>query len=109
MNTLSDGRHRGWYHIDNALLDEYGPLVGAIGIAVYNVLVRRARETGHGRVSWPSYAAIAEALSISRPTAIATVRTLIAYGLVRSETVKEAGKRTTTGSRRRRTRPRSTG
>jgi hypothetical protein len=93
MNTLSDGRHRGWYHIDNAVLDEYGPLVGAIGMAVYNVLARRARETAHGRVAFPSYGTVAAAVNISRPTAIAAVRTLIAYGLISAETVREDGKR----------------
>jgi DNA-binding Lrp family transcriptional regulator len=90
VSTLKDRRQRGWYHIDNALLDAYGPMVGANGIAVYNVLARRADKDGD---SFPSYSLIAESVGISRPTAIAAVRTLIAYGLVTCETVRVAGKR----------------
>lgn len=93
MTTLSDGRQRGWYHIDNAFLDDYGPLIGVNGVAIYNVLARRARDTDKGRVAFPSYSDIAARLGISRPTVITTVRTLIAYGLVTCETVREGGKR----------------
>lgn len=31
-------RRRGWFHVDNELINVYGPQIGANGIAVYNVL-----------------------------------------------------------------------
>jgi DNA-binding Lrp family transcriptional regulator len=90
--TLSDGRHRGWYHIDNAVLDEYGAHIGVNGLGVYNVLARRARETEAGRVCYLSFRTIADALGIGRSTVIAAVKTLIGYGLLSCETVREPGK-----------------
>lgn len=87
---LYDDRQPGWYYIDNALHDEYGPKIGALGIAVYATLARHANRA---RVSWPSYSKIAASLALSRPTVIATVRVLVEHGLVRVETIKEDGRR----------------
>jgi len=89
-HELHDDRQPGWYYVDNALLDEYGPKIGALGIAVYSTLARYANKA---RVSWPSYSTMADALKLSRPTVIATVRVLVEHGLVEVETIKKDGKR----------------
>jgi hypothetical protein len=39
--------HPHTYRVDNIIVDEYGEKIGAIGVAVYNVLARHAdRQTG---------------------------------------------------------------
>lgn len=42
----------GWYHNNDELIDFFAPLIGAYGIAVYNVLSREAfREPANSRLS----------------------------------------------------------
>jgi hypothetical protein len=54
------------YRIDNILVDEYAEKIGAIGIAVYNVLARYAdRVTG---ICYPCIGTIAKKLKLSRTT-----------------------------------------
>lgn len=89
-DELHDRRDKGWFHIDHALIEAYGPRVGAIGIAVYTYLVHKADRAGN---AWPSYNTIAAGLGLSRPTAIKTIRELAACGLIRVEVVRPAGKR----------------
>jgi len=91
MSTeLRDGRDRGWFHIDNVLLDDHGATIGAIGVAVYATLARHADRAG---VCFPSYARVAALLDLSRPTVIAAMRKLKEAGLITIETVKAPGRR----------------
>jgi hypothetical protein len=54
------------YLIDNILVDEYAEKIGAIGIAIYNVLSRHAdRQTG---VCFPCIGTIAKKLKLGRTT-----------------------------------------
>jgi hypothetical protein len=47
MATITRLQSHPHYRIDNILIDEYGEKIGAIGIAVYNVLARHTdRLTG---------------------------------------------------------------
>ena len=87
---LRDGRDRGWFHIDNVLLDDHGAAIGAIGVAVYATLARHADRAG---VCFPSYARIAALLDLSRPTVIAAMRKLKEAGLIEIEAVREPGRR----------------
>ncbi len=87
---LRDGRDRGWFHIDNVLLDDHGATIGAIGVAVYAVLARHADRAG---VCFPSYARVAALLGLSRPTVIAAMRKLGEAGLIEIQTVKPPGRR----------------
>ncbi len=89
-DILRDGRKRGWFHIDNALLDRFGAEIGAYGVAVYAVLARHADAKG---VCFPSYQGIADKLGVSRRQAIRTVSVLAERGLIRVQ------KRQTPGGR----------
>jgi DNA-binding IclR family transcriptional regulator len=73
----------GWCWLNNALLDTYGPIIGAHGIAVYAVLARFTDHTGQS--CYPSYHTIAQRLNLSRGKVIAIIHQLEACGLVRRE------------------------
>jgi Helix-turn-helix domain len=80
----------GWFWANNALVDEYGPIIGAHGIAVYVVLARFADHTGQS--CHPSYGTIAKRLKLSRRKVIDIVDQLEACGLVHRESrMDEAG------------------
>lgn len=89
-DILRDGRKRGWFHIDNALLDRFGAEIGAYGVAVYAVLARHADAKG---VCFPSYQGIADKLGVSRRQAIRTVGVLVERGLIRVQKRQTPGKR----------------
>ena len=55
---IRDQRTEKRFFVDNVFVDEYGPIVGPYGHAVYNVLIRHSRPDGRG--SWPSHATIAK-------------------------------------------------
>ena len=68
------------YRIDNILIDEYGEKIGAIGIAVYNVLARYAdRVTG---ICHPCIGTIAKKLKLGRTTVKKYLRILLKQGLI---------------------------
>jgi hypothetical protein len=73
----------GWCWLNNALLDTYGPIIGAYGIAVYAVLARFTDHTGQS--CYPSYHTIAQRLNLSRGKVLAIMHQLEACGLVRRE------------------------
>lgn len=79
---VRDHRGKNWFWADNEIIDLYGPLVGAYGIAVYAYLARRVDAE---QKCWPSYEAMAKTLKISRPTAIAATKDLEACGLIKTE------------------------
>lgn len=76
---LEDRRGHGFYIIDNAVIEEYGPQIGAYGLAVYNVLAMYAGRKGS---AFPSLRAIERMLGISRPTVIKAIDTLVEVGLI---------------------------
>jgi len=73
----------GWFWTNNALVDEYGPIIGAHGIAVYTLLARFTDHTSQG--CHPSFRTIAKRLKLSRRKVIAIVAQLEACGLIRRE------------------------
>lgn len=81
-HDLTDARPRGWFHIDNAVLLEYGPQIGAIGVAVYAALAAHCAGDSTQRTCFPSYNRLATLLDLSRPTVIKAVARLIDVGLV---------------------------
>lgn len=82
-DTLSDGRSKGFFWIEDALFDVHAPKIGVYGVAVYCLL---ARMSNSEKVCWPSYSYIAKQLKISRRTAMRVVSELIALGLLKVET-----------------------
>jgi hypothetical protein len=66
--------------IDNILVDEYAEKIGAIGIAIYNVLSRYAdRKTG---VCFPCIGTIAKKLKLGRTTVKKYLKILYKVGLI---------------------------
>lgn len=59
---VQDRRKRGYFTIDNVLLDVYGKEIGPFAIAVYAVLARFANSDSE---CWPGYATIAERTGMS--------------------------------------------
>ena len=53
---VKDERRSGFAIIDNIFIDEYGPLLGAYGIAAYCILARFANRQGTD--CWPSYSSV---------------------------------------------------
>jgi hypothetical protein len=78
------------YRIDNILIDEYGEKIGAIGIAIYNVLARYAdRETG---ICYPCIGTIAKKLALGRTTVKKYLRILLNHCLIAiSSRLSDAG------------------
>jgi hypothetical protein len=68
------------YLIDNILVDEYAEKIGAIGIAIYNVLSRYAdRKTG---VCFPCIGTIARKLKLARTTVKKYLKILYKFDLI---------------------------
>jgi predicted transcriptional regulator len=80
---LSDQRNRGFYIVDNEIIDEHGKHIGPLGVAIYNVLVKHANKDGGS--CFPSYQTIADLLGISRKTAMKGVNMLVKRGLIGKE------------------------
>ena len=79
---VEDKRGHYFYRIDNAVIEEYGPKIGAYGLAVYNVLAMYA---GRKDSAFPSLRTIEKDLGISRPTIVKAIDTLIEVGLITKE------------------------
>ena len=62
---LHDKRHRGWFWIENSVLDLHGPTLGATGIAIYTLLARHADSDGK---AFPSLHRFQILLGLSRNT-----------------------------------------
>lgn len=61
--VVKDRRRRGFYIIDNDIIDHYGTALKAHGIAVYSALARFANQDGE---CFPSQSTIADRLGMSR-------------------------------------------
>jgi hypothetical protein len=68
------------YRIDNIIIDDYAEKIGAIGVAIYNVLARYAdRQTG---ICYPCIGTIAKKLKLGRTTVKKYLRILLNYSLI---------------------------
>lgn len=81
METLTDQRRTYTFYVDDAVLDVFGPRIGAYGIAVYTLLARHAKQ----KESFPSYRHIMKQLGISRMTLWRTIDVLIKEGLIQKK------------------------
>lgn len=79
---IRDLRNGGWYWVHKAVIREYAPKVGAIGIVVYNFLASLADSS---QVCFPSQKYIAERLGYSRATISKKIKLLEESGLIRVE------------------------
>lgn len=69
-----------WFRVPNTLIDNYGRVLGASGIAVYCVLSRHANNMT--RKAFPSHNQIARKLGISRKTVMRKIKKLQEIGLI---------------------------
>ena len=68
------------FRVDNIIVDEYGEKIGAIGVAIYNVLARHAdRETG---ICFPGIRLMARKLALGRTTVKKYLRILLNHSLI---------------------------
>ena len=80
--TVRDLRNGDWYWIHKAVIQEYTQKVGAVGIAVYNLLASMA-DSDQG--CFPSQKYIAKCLGYSRSYINETLKALERNGLIRIE------------------------
>jgi Helix-turn-helix domain len=68
------------YRVDNIIIDDYAEKIGAIGVAIYNVLARYAdRQTG---ICYPCIGTIARKLKLGRTTVKKYLRILLNHSLI---------------------------
>lgn len=72
-SAVRDARKPGWFYLDDAMIDHYGPIVGAVSIAVYAALARFANKDGQ---AFPAHKTLGDALDLSRNTVKAALRRL---------------------------------
>lgn len=71
------------YFVDDAIIANYGRIVGPYGIAVYSALCYHAN-LGTQR-DWPSHATLAEEIGCGRRTVIRAIKQLKGLGLITKE------------------------
>jgi hypothetical protein len=76
---LRDERARGWFHLDNAVIDEYLPKIGVTAFAVYACIVRHADPNGN---AFPSYTKLQAELGTGRHQVAAAIKKIVDVGLV---------------------------
>ena len=81
--TIRDRRKPRQYSIENRIMDEYRPLIGAAGLDLYNLYVRMANKRDER--SWPGYSLIQEHLGIGSSTVSEMNQLLEWCGLVHIE------------------------
>jgi hypothetical protein len=80
--TVRDRRRKGFFTIDNALLDQYGAQLKAHGLAVYIALARFVNQDG---TCWPSLSTIANRTGMSRMQVIREIAKLQELRLIAVE------------------------
>lgn len=78
-DQIIDARKPGWLWLDNSVIDDYAPQLGAYALAVYVVLVRYADRAGQ---CFPSQKTLADTLHLSRNTIKKALDDLVAAGLL---------------------------
>jgi len=86
---VRDIRDSDWYWVSRAILEDFAPKIGAIGLALYNIYASYAREKGF---AFPSQETIAKTLKISIPTLIKYNKILEKNGLIKIERRRKEGK-----------------
>lgn len=76
---VRDNRGGEWLWMHNTIIDHYGPLIGAYGVAVYAALSRYANREGQ---AWPSIQTLAAQLAIAPNTVRRTLATLEQHSLL---------------------------
>lgn len=79
---VRDRRRKGFFTIDNELLDRFGAQLKAHGLAVYMALARFADQDS---TCWPSLATISRKTGVSRPQVIREITKLKALNLIAVE------------------------
>lgn len=74
-----DRRKRGYFTVDNVLLDVYGAQLGPYGIAVYCCLARFADADSE---CWPTYRTISNRTGVSRSQVIRELAKLETLGII---------------------------
>jgi len=77
---IRDLRNGGWYWIDKAVINNFTPKVGAVGIAVYSFLASLADSS---QSCFPSQKYIANSLGYSRATVNKSIKLLEKCGLIK--------------------------
>jgi DNA-binding MarR family transcriptional regulator len=77
--AVADRRKRGYFTIDNVLLDLYGSQLGAHGIAVYAALARFANQE---QECWPTYRTITDRTGVSRRQIVREIEKLEALNII---------------------------
>jgi DNA-binding transcriptional MocR family regulator len=94
MARVRDRREANWFWMNKAVLDTYGPRIGANGIAIYAFLARCANEQGH---AIPSIRFIARHVALSTNTVMKYIDLLAEVGLIEAKTRRDkAGDMTST-------------
>ena len=90
--NVVDRRKRGYFTVDNVLLDEYGSQLGPHGIAVYAALARFANQD---QECWPTYRTITDRTGVSRRQIVREIEKLEALGIISvTRRVDDKGQRT---------------
>ena len=76
---VRDKRVSGWHWEQNELIDRWAPVIGAYGVAIYNVLSRFSRDN---EVEGLSAARIARLLKMSRTKVFEVLRQMEDFGLL---------------------------
>jgi len=76
---VRDRRAPGWHWNQNEIVDLWGPVIGAYGVAVYNVLSRFSRDNEVDELSAPRIALL---LKMSRSKVFQILRALEGHGLL---------------------------
>lgn len=79
VSTLIDARPRGWFWLDNSLVDEHAAIIGPIGLGIYCTLARLAGQEGH---CFPSTAWLCRKLGVTPPTIRKYLKILVETGLI---------------------------
>lgn len=82
MAEIRDIRNQPFYWLETNFLDQYGALIKASGIAVYNALARRANQSG---TAYPGIRDIMALTGLSKRTVQRTLKRLVDVNLIRIE------------------------
>ena len=79
---IRDLRNGDWYWIHKAIIQEYAPKIGAVGVLVYSFLACLVNKS---QTCFPSQKYIAQKLDYSRATISKTIKALESFGLIKIE------------------------
>src|SRR5262249_1496104 len=75
--------HKGWFHIDNVIIDHYASIIGTSALGLYCALARYGNNDT--RICYPSYSTLAKKLKMSRKTIKRNIELLQHHKLIRVE------------------------